>query len=253
MANTAEVEGQLMYETGPRHDSDQPQTSADTTGDTEAFAANDRNRVRRGHQRACYDKETVYQILDSHFLCHVGFEINGQPHTIPTCHWREGNKLYWHGASKSMMIQHLAAGNPACVTVTHLDGLVLARSAFSTSVNYRSVMCYGQPKLVTDDAEFERQLRLFFDQLAPGRWPQLRPMTAQERKATALLEMDIEDAAAKVRQAPPGDGEEGDFPVWSGVIPLKTFQQTPQVAPEGEMAPLNHSAMERYGFEKQEV
>jgi len=214
------------------------------------FAKTDRNQVRRGHQRATYDKKTVYDILDSHFLCHVGFEIDGQPQVIPTSHWREGNRIYWHGASKSMMIRHLAAGNPACVTVTHLDGLVLARSAFSTSVNYRSVMCYGKPKQVTDEMEFNRQMKLFFEQLAPGRWDQLRPMLKQERKATALLEMEIEDAAAKVRNTPPGDGEEGDFPVWSGVIPLRTVQDAAIVAPEGEKAPLNHLTMERYGWIK---
>ena len=219
-------------------------------GENDTFEKNDRNRVRRGHQRAAYDKKTVYSILDSHFLCHVGFSVEGQPHAIPTCHWREGNKLYWHGASKSMMIRHLAAGNPACVTVTHLDGLVLARSAFSTSVNYRSAMCYGRPKLVTDEAEFDRQMELFFEQIAPGRWHQLREMTAQERKATGMLEMEIEDAAAKVRAAPPGDGAEGDFPVWAGIIPVRTVQDTPIEAPEGAKVALNHTAMARYGWEK---
>lgn len=216
----------------------------------EAYKINHRNRVRRGHKRATYDKEAVYSILDGHFLCHVGFEMDGQPQVIPTCHWREGNKLYWHGASKSQMIRHLAAGNPACVTVTHLDGLVLARSAFSTSVNYRSAVCYGRPKLVTDEAEFDRQMELFFEQIAPGRWGQLRPMTAQERKATGMLEMEIEDAAAKIRAAPPGDGEESAYPVWAGVIPTRTVQDAPITAPEGEAAPLNHTAMTGYGWAK---
>lgn len=215
-----------------------------------SFDVNDRTRVRRGYKRAVYDKKTVYEILDSSFLCHVGFEREGQPFVIPTCHWREGNRLYWHGASKSMMVQHASAGNPVCVTVTHLDGLVLARSAFSTSVNYRSAMCYGRPELVTDEAEFGRQMELFFEQIAPGRWPQLRPMTEQERKATGLIVMEIEDASAKVRLAPPGDGEESDYPVWAGVVPLRTVIDVAEVAPEGEMAPLNHSVMNRYGWEK---
>ena len=204
--------------------------------------------MKRGNQRAAYDKKTVYAILDSHFLCHVGFELAGQPHVIPTCHWREGNRLYWHGANKSQMIRHLAAGNPACVSVTQLDGLVLARSAFSTSVNYRSAVCYGQPKLVEDDHEFERQMERFFEQIAPGRWPQLREMKSQERKATGLLEMEIEDAAAKVRAAPPGDADEADFPVWAGVIPLRMVRGRPVEAPEGEAAPLNHTTMTCYGW-----
>jgi uncharacterized protein len=219
----------------------------------EEFAKTPRNQVRRGHKRATYDKKSVYSILDSHFLCHVGFEIDGQPHTIPTCHWREGNRLYWHGASKSQMITHLAGGNPACVTVTQLDGLVLARSAFSTSVNYRSVMCYGTPELVTDTAEFDRQMQLFFDQITPGRWHQLRPMKAQERKATGLLVMEIDDAAAKIRAAPPGDGEESGFPVWAGVIPLRTVQDPPVTAPEGQAVPLDHGVLDRFDWQKSGV
>lgn len=219
-------------------------------GLSDHFDKNDRNRVRRGNKRAVYNRKTVYEILDSHFLCHVGYEKDGQPQVIPTCHWREGNKLYWHGSSKNQMIRHLAAGNPACVTVTQLDGLVLARSAFSTSVNYRSVMCYGRPELVTDEKEFDRQMKLFFDQIAPGRWEQLRTMTEQERKATGLLVMEIDDAAAKVRAAPPGDPEEAEFPVWSGVVPLRMVQDAPIAAPEGEMASLNHPTMESYGWQK---
>ena len=113
-----------------------------------SYAVGGRNRVKRGHKRASYDKSVVYDILDSHFLCHVAFEVDGLPHIIPTSHWRDGNKLYWHGSSKSFMIKHLSESNPAAVSVTHLDGLVLARSAFSTSVNYRSAICYGTPKLV---------------------------------------------------------------------------------------------------------
>lgn len=212
------------------------------------FKITERNRVKRGHNRAHYDEATVHNILDSHFLCHVSFAVNGQPHNIPTCHWREGNKLYWHGSSKSMMIRHLSGGNPASVCVTQLDGLVLARSAFSTSVNYRSAICYGVPELVIDDREFNRQMELFFERLAPGRWPQLRPMTDQERKATGLLVMDIEEAVAKVRAAPPADVEEADYPVWAGVIPITITQNQPQEAPEGEKAPLNHALMPTYDW-----
>lgn len=215
-----------------------------------AFAANDRNRVRRGLKRAVYDKKLVYDIIDSHFLCHVAFEIDGQPYAMPTSHWREGNKLYWHGSSKSMMIRHLAKGNPATVAVTQLDGLVLARSAFSTSVNYRSVMAYGKPRLIDDEGTFNYHMERFFEMLAPGRWPQLRPMTETERKATGLLEMEIEDASAKVRADPPGDGDEADFPVWAGVVPISMRQHAPEAAPEGEAAPLSHGLLSAYDLPK---
>ncbi|WP_262692143.1 pyridoxamine 5'-phosphate oxidase family protein [Kordiimonas aestuarii] len=209
----------------------------------DGFQKNDRNRARRGHQRAAYDADTVYRILDSHFLCHVGFEIAGQPHVIPTSYWREGNRLYWHGSSASHMVRHLSGGNPATVCVTHLDGLVLARSAFNTSVNYRSVVCFGVPELVTEEAEFDRQMELFFDQLAPARWHQLRPLTAQERKATGLLVMEIEDASAKVRTGGPGDGDEADWPVWAGHVDIHTVTGTSHDAPEGARSPLSHGVL----------
>lgn len=210
------------------------------------FAANDRNRVRRGLKRASYDKKMVYDIIDSHFLCHVAFEMGGQPFVIPTSHWRDGNRLYWHGSSKSMMVRHLAKGSPASVAVTQLDGLVLARSAFSTSVNYRSVVAYGKPRLVEDDDAFNYHMEQFFEMLAPGRWPQLRAMTESERKATGLLEMEIEDASAKVRADPPGDGDEADYPVWAGVVPISMRQHAPEAAPEGEAAALSHGLLDAY-------
>lgn len=213
------------------------------------FARNARNRVKRGHNRARYDEETVYGILDSHFLCHVAYEADGQPQIIPTSYWREGNRLYWHGASKSAMIREVTSGKEACVSVTHLDGLVLARSAFHTSANYRSVICYGRPQLVTDTVEFDRQMKLFFDQLAPGRWEQLRPITAQERKATALVVMEIEDAAAKVRDGGPNDdAADADWPVWAGHVPVMMQQRGAVGAEEGVKAPLNHRLMPRYDW-----
>ena len=210
------------------------------------FDKNDRNRVRREHERAVYDAATLYRILDSHFLCHVAFEIGGQPHLVPTSYWREDNRLYWHGSSASRMIRHLSAGNPASVCVTQLDGLVLARSAFSTSVNYRSAVCFGVPELVTDDAEFDRQMELFFDRLAPARWQQLRPMTTQERKATGLLVMEIDDASAKVRAGGPADEEEADWPVWAGHVDIRTMVGAAHEAPEGAKAPLNHGVLPLY-------
>lgn len=214
----------------------------------ETFSITPRNKIKRGNKRAAYDKKTVYDILDSHFLCHVAFEVNGAPHIIPTSHWRDGNKLYWHGSSKSFMIKHLSAGNPATVSVTLLDGLVLARSAFNTSVNYRSAICYGTPELVTDDAVFDQQMERFFEMLAPGRWPQLRAMTPTERKATGLLEMEIDSAAAKVRAAPPGDGDEAAHHVWAGVVPLEIVSGEKVDAPEGAPTPLNHGLFTAYNW-----
>lgn len=219
-----------------------------TTQASDSFDKNPRNQVKRGFKRASYDKALVYDIIDSHFLCHVSFEKDEQPFLIPTSHWRDGNRLYWHGSSKSMMIRHLAVGNPAAVAVTQLDGLVLARSAFSTSVNYRSVVAYGRPKLIEDREQFNHHMKRFFDMLAPGRWEALRPMTDQEFKATGLLEMEIEDAAAKVRADPPGDGDEADYPIWAGVVPITMRQHTPVVAPEGEAAPIAHPMMPVYGW-----
>ena len=212
------------------------------------FKKNSRNRVKRGHKRALYDEATVYGILDSHFLCHVAFQIDGQPHVIPTSFWREGNRLYWHGSSASHMIRHLSGGNPATVCVTHLDGLVLARSAFNTSANYRSVVCFGVPELVTDTAEFDRQMELFFERLAPGRWAELRPVTAQERKATGMVVMEIEDASAKVRAGGPGDGEEADFPIWAGHVDIGMHMGKAHVAAEGEAAPLRPNLMPEYDW-----
>lgn len=210
------------------------------------FIKNDRNRVRRENKRAAYDRDTVYRILDSHFMCHVSFEISGQPHIVPTSYWREENRLYWHGSSKSRMIQHLAAGNPASLCVTQLDGLVLARSAFNTSVNYRSAICFGVPELVTGADEFDRQMELFFDRLAPARWQQLRPMTAQERKATGMLVMDIEDASAKVRTGGPADADEADWPIWAGHVDINTTTGTAHAVAEGPRAPLNHGVLPAY-------
>lgn len=223
-----------------------PDPSGSEDSEMSEFPKNDRNRVKRGHKRALYDEDTVYRILDSHFLCHVSFEIAGQPHIVPTSYWREGNRLYWHGASKSRMIQHLSGGNPASVCVTQLDGLVLARSAFNTSVNYRSVICFGVPELVTDDAEFDRQMELFFDLLAPARWGQLRPMTVQERKATGMVVMEIEDASAKVRAGGPADADEADWPVWAGHVDIHAVAGSAHEAPEGARAPLNHGVLPTY-------
>ena len=196
-----------------------------------SFPVTDRNRVRRSHQRGSYDHEAVYAVLDAAPLCHVGYVIDGAPYVTPTIHWRHGNRLYWHGSSASRFLRQ-SEDQPVCLTVSLMDGYVMARSAFNHSVNYRSVMAFGTARLIEDTDETADALRAFTDGLFPGRWETLRPMTPQELKATSVLWMDIEDAAVKVRAAPPGDADESDVPVWAGVIPMQTTLGTAQPAPE---------------------
>lgn len=182
-----------------------------------------RTRLRRTPKRAAYDRATVHAILDHGIVAHVGYVIHGQPYVTPTLYWREGEQLYWHGSSASRMLRHLRNGVPASLTVTHLDGLVLARSGFHHSVNYRSVMALGVARPVPD-ADRERHLETFMERLAPGRWAALRPPTVQEIKATSVLTMPLEEVSAKVRSGPPLDDEEDyDLPVWAGVVPLRTL------------------------------
>ncbi len=184
------------------------------------FAPTDMTRVKRVHTRAHYDQETVYSILDATSLCHVGYILDGRPAVTPTLHWREGNHVYWHGSSASRALRR-SEGLDVCLTVSLMDGLVLARSGFHHSANYRSVMIYGKAVKVTDPDAKTRHLKTFVDQLFPGRWEDLRPMTQQELKATTLLSMPIEEVSAKVRTGGPiDDDEDYDIPIWSGTIPI---------------------------------
>lgn len=181
----------------------------------------ERTRVRRLHERGRYDAATVHATLDAAPWCHVGYVIDGAPFVTPTLHWRDGDWVYWHGSAASRMLRQ-AEGAPVCLTVSLLDGYVLARSAFNHSVNYRSAMLFGTAVKVDDCAEKEAQLRLFLEGLFPGRWDELRPMTEQELKATTVLKMRIDEASAKVRTGPPGDADEAAVPVWAGVLPVET-------------------------------
>ena len=187
----------------------------------------DRTRVRRLPKRGRYDRETLDAILDSAIVAHVAWVDEGQPYATPTIAWRQGDRLYWHGSSASRMLR-ATDGHAVCVTVTHLDGLVLARSGFNHSVNYRSAMVLGTAHLVTDQDEAERALQVFIEHLYPGRWAELRPMTRKEKKATTVLWMDLDEASAKIR-ADVNHDEPGDeaWPVWAGVIPLRTTTGTP--------------------------
>jgi uncharacterized protein len=195
------------------------------------FARTARTRVRRLPKRGYYDRDTVHAVLDAGVLCHVGYVIDEQPYVTPTCHWRHGDRLYWHGSSASRMLRHLKQGVPACVTVTHLDGFVLARSGFHHSVNYRSVMALGRARLVPDEAKLEA-LEGFVERLFPGRWGELRPPTGQELKATTVLWLDLDEVSAKVRTGPPIDDEEDyALPVWAGVLPVSSVRGMPEPDP----------------------
>jgi nitroimidazol reductase NimA-like FMN-containing flavoprotein (pyridoxamine 5'-phosphate oxidase superfamily) len=192
------------------------------------FTPTDRTQVKRLPKRGNYDRETVYSILDTAFVCHVGFSVDGQPFVIPTNYGRSGDTLYLHGSAASRMLNTLSGGVPVCVTVTHVDGLVLARSAFHHSVNYRSVVILGKAQLVEDPAEKMEALRIFTEHVMKGRWNDVRIPTQQELKATTVLSVPLEEVSAKVRTGGPID-DEPDYalPVWAGVLPLETVAKTP--------------------------
>jgi nitroimidazol reductase NimA-like FMN-containing flavoprotein (pyridoxamine 5'-phosphate oxidase superfamily) len=210
------------------------------TPNPRSAAPSDRTRVRRKPDRGRYDRATIDAILDDAFVGHVGWVLDGQPYVTPTAVWRQGDRLYWHGSSASRMLRSVD-GEPVCVTVTHLDALVLARSGFNHSVNYRSVMVLGTAHLVTDPAEAESALEAFIEHLYPGRWRELRPMTPKERRATSVMWMDLREASAKIRDDTAHD-DPGDetWPAWAGVIPLRTIRGTPApdpYVPDGTSAP----------------
>ena len=180
-----------------------------------------RTRVVREPERGVYDRETVYRILDEGFICHVGFAVNGQPFVIPTSYGRKDANLYIHGSAASRMLRQMKDGVALCVTVTLLDGLVLARSVFNHSMNYRSVVVLGKGTLVEDPEEKLAALRTLSEHIIPGRWDDVRQPHERELKATSVLRVPIEEFSAKVRSGPPIDDEEDySFPTWAGVIPL---------------------------------
>jgi uncharacterized protein len=192
------------------------------------FQPTERTQVQRLPKRGHYERETVYQILDSAFVCHVGFAVDGQPYVIPTNYGRTGDTLYIHGSAASRMLKTLSGGVPVCVTVTHVDGLVLARAAFHHSVNYRSVMILGTARLVEDPTEKMEALRIFTDHVMKGRWDDVRIPNEQEMKATTVLALPLQEVSAKVRTGGPIDDEEDyALPVWAGVLPLETIAKEP--------------------------
>jgi hypothetical protein len=187
-----------------------------------------RTRVVRESDRGVYDRETLNRILDEGFLCHVGFVVDGQPFVIPTSYGRDGHTLYIHGSAASRMSRNLDKGVPVCVTVTLLDGLVLARSVFNHSMNYRSVVILGTATLITNPEEKLAALLILSEHILPGRWADARQPNEKELKATSVLRIPIDEFSAKVRIGPPIDDEpDYTFPTWAGVIPLETTVGTP--------------------------
>lgn len=217
------------------------------------FPITDRNRVRRVPKRAAYDRDTVYAIVDAGMICHVGLAVDGQPVVIPTIHARDGDTLLLHGASTSRLLKTAGDGVPLCVTVTHLDGLVLARSVFNHSMNYRSAVMYGQGYLIDDPDEKLRALEIFTEKLIPGRWQDARQPNATEIKATAVVAVPIESASAKVRTGPPVDDEEDyALPVWAGVLPQRTQYGPLEADPRLTADPTPPDYLQRFVAEQNE-
>lgn len=193
-----------------------------------SFPATERTTVRRMPKRASYEQAVVEAILDEALICHVGFVVDGQPYVIPTIYARVGDQLYVHGSAASRMLRAVQEGIPVCVTVTLLDGLVLARSAFHHSLNYRSVMILGTAVEVTDQTERLAALKAVVEHVVPQRWADVRWPSEQELKATLVLKLPLEEVSAKVRTGPPLDDEEDyQLPCWAGEVPLRLVAQVP--------------------------
>jgi nitroimidazol reductase NimA-like FMN-containing flavoprotein (pyridoxamine 5'-phosphate oxidase superfamily) len=206
------------------------------TGDT--YKTTERTRVRRLAKRGSYDCATVHSILDEAFICHIGLVIDGSPVVLPTAYGRAGEQLFIHGAAANRMLKTAAQGFDICVTVTLVDGLVLARSAFHHSINYRSVVIFGQARLLTDPAEKNEALRVISDHIIRGRWDEVRVPSQKELAATAVIAIDLEEVSAKIRTGSPVDDEEDmALPVWAGILPLALTPGAPVPDMQGDAAP----------------
>ena len=196
-----------------------------------ASPSSDRVVVRHGPRRARYDAATVHAILDAGMLCHLGYVVDGQPYVVPTLYGRDGDSVVVHGSSASRALV-TGTSTPVCVTVTHLDGLVLARSLFNHSANYRSVVVLGQAHVIHERGDKEAALRILTEHLVPGRWDEARAVNEKEMRATTVLRLDLHECSAKVRTGPPGDDEEDlALPVWAGEIPLELVAGPPVADP----------------------
>ena len=192
------------------------------------FTPTERTQVHRLPKRGVYDREAVYRILDEGLVCHVGFVADGKPVVIPTGYGRQGDTIYIHGSTASRMFRALGKGADVCITITLVDGLVLARAAFHHSMNYRSVVIFGKATVLEDPASKREALQVFTEHVAPGRWKEARPPTEKELQATTVLAIPLDEASAKVRTGPPIDDEEDySLPVWAGVLPLALSPRPP--------------------------
>jgi nitroimidazol reductase NimA-like FMN-containing flavoprotein (pyridoxamine 5'-phosphate oxidase superfamily) len=194
----------------------------------DSFTPTGRTTLRRLPKRGVYDRAAVYGILDEGFICHVAFLLDSTPAIVPTAYGRSGDRLYIHGSVSSRMLKAAASGSDLCIAVTLVDGLVLARSAFHHSINYRSVILFGKAQPVTEIAAKREALRIVSDHIVPGRWDEVRPPVEREIAATTVLSVPLEEVSAKVRTGPPVDDEEDyDRPVWAGVLPLALVAGSP--------------------------
>ena len=192
-----------------------------------AAAPSARARVRRLHELARYDRDAVFAILDAMPLAHVAYVVDGAPYCTPTLQWREGERVYWHGSSASRFLRRAAAAE-VCVTVSLIDGMVLARSGLNSSVNYRSVMAFGRAEPVAAAGDKLERLKSMMELYFPGRWDTIRPATAQELKATTILSLALDEVSAKVSDAMPADDEaDYDWPVWAGIVPIRLAVDAP--------------------------
>lgn len=215
----------------------------------EAFTPTSRTQVDRHAERAVYGREQIYSILDEGYICHLGFSVDGQPYVIPTAYGRAEDRIYVHGSAASRMVRSLGQGIDVCLTVTLVDGLVFARSAFRHSINYRSVVVLGKARLITDTGEKMAALRSITNHVVPGRWAEVRGPNQTEMVSTSVLVVPLAEASAKVRSGPPKDLED-DFgvPAWAGVIPLRTElgEPEPDDHVQGGVAAVDRSRFERF-------
>jgi nitroimidazol reductase NimA-like FMN-containing flavoprotein (pyridoxamine 5'-phosphate oxidase superfamily) len=221
---------------------------------TEEFSRTARTTLRRLPKRGSFERQTVYEILDESFVCHVGFVADGQPFVIPTAYGRVGDELYLHGAKSNRMLKALGTGAGVCVNVTLVDGLVLARSAFHHSINYRSVVVFGTARVVESDEEKMEALRAFTEHVLPGRWQEARVPNAQELNATLVIALPLAEASAKIRTGPPIDDEEDyELPLWAGVLPLHVGLGEPVRDPRLPSETARPQYLERFDFSKRNV
>lgn len=197
------------------------------------FEKSERSTIKRVSNRGAYDRKTIYSILDAGYVGHVGFSIKNRPIIIPMAYGRDEDTIYLHGSIKSRLQKELSEGINCCITVTHLDGLVLARSAFDHSMNYRSVVVFGKGRELTNDVEKLEALKVISDHMIPGRWEEVRKPNQKEISATSVIGVTIEEASAKIRTGPPKDNRNDlDFPVWAGVISFETEAGEPVADPK---------------------